>query len=233
MNKYKFLSAIAAIFFFTYFLCSCNENSPLTTQGAAGTSVSMMSNTTGNPVINGLSIDNAKFLIEFIKLEREHGTEGENIKIGPFVVDVSMDNRVTKLALNNVPAGTYNEVHIKIHKHTPGETVVDPDFGTDGPGYSGIIVGSYNGNNFIYRSAITVSREIDIDPNIVVATTGSTIPTNITIVIDPALWFKDDNGNTLNPMDEANRHKIDDNIKDSFRQAFRDDDCDGHPDHGH
>src|SRR5438552_7505442 len=133
MNKFKFFSAITAILFTTYFFCSCNQNSPVTSASSPGTSVSMMSSTTHPQVINGLTVNNAKFLIEFIKLERARGRDDGDVKVGPFVVGINLLGTVTLIALNTVPPGTYNEVHFKIHKYTPGETVIDPDFGTTGP----------------------------------------------------------------------------------------------------
>jgi hypothetical protein len=235
MNKSKFFS-LFLIFTLTYFFYSCNQNSPVTTSNP-NASVSGMADLTGPPFSNTtLQINNAKFLIEFIKLETARGHDDGDIKEGPFVVDINLAGTVTVIALNNLPPGTYREVHFKIHKHTPNETVIDPDFGTTGVGYSAIISGVYLGVPFTYRSSITVSEEIDIDPALIVVGT-TTIPSvvpNVTLTVNPKLWFRDSSGQLIDPTNEANIQMIDDNIRDSFRQAFEDDDHNGHPNrHGH
>jgi hypothetical protein len=155
--------------------------------------------------------------------------EEEDIKIGPFVVNITLDSKAHQVALANVPAGTYKEVHIKIHKHTPGEVVIDPDFGTD-VGYSGIIAGTFNGTPFVYRTAITSVQEMDIAPVIVISSSGLTT-VNVTFVVKAGMWFAGDNGTILDPNDPANAQVIDQNIKASFRTAFEDEDHDGIPDH--
>ncbi len=95
---------------------------------------------------------------------------------------------MTIFAIGQIPSGTFHEVHIKIHKHTPNEVVLDPDFGTNGVGYSGVITGTFNGIPFVYRTAITTSQEVDINPALV-ASTLSNLRTNVTLVVNPGLWF--------------------------------------------
>ena len=48
----------------------------------------------------------------------------------------------------------------------------------------------------------------------------------MTITVEPLSWFIK-NGTVLNPNDEANENDIDNNIKDSFNKAFRDNNHDG------
>jgi hypothetical protein len=236
MNKIKFFSLFLLYVCFSYLFSSCNQNSPVTASNP-NASVSSMADLTGPPFSNTtISVNNAKFLIEFIKLETARGSDDGDIKEGPFVVNINLNGTVTVIALNNLPVNTYREVHFKIHKHTPNEPVIDPDFGTTGVGYSGIISGVYLGVPFIYRSSITASQEVDIEPPLIVlgATAIPSVIPNVTLTVNPKLWFRDSNGQLLNPTDEANIQQIDNNIKDSFRQAFEDDDHDGHPNrHGH
>lgn len=236
MSKIKFFSVFFLLGISSYLFFSCNQNSPVTTQ-SPNASVSMMADNSSGPPWNDntIHVTSAKFLIEFIKLETVRGNDDGDIKIGPFVVYINLNGTVTVIALNSIPVGTYREVHFKIHKHTPNEPVIDPDFGTADVGYSGIISGMYLGAPFVYRSSVTASQEVDIDPALIVSNGVTLAPAvNVTLIVNPKLWFTDGNGNLLNPLDEANMHEIDENIKASFRQAFEDDDHDGHPNrHGH
>ncbi len=239
MKNSKFVVSIilGGCFLFAALLMSCNENSPVASQSQPSASVSMMSDPGASPSNNNITITSAKFLIEFIKLEKSHGSDDADLKEGPFVADVSLTNRATLVALKNIAPGTYTEVHFKIHKHTPNEVVIDPDFGTTGVGYSGIITGTYNGAAFVYRTAITASQEVDIDPPIVIPAVQPTpvsVSTvmNVTLLVSPGMWFVN-NGVILNPLDAANQTEIDENIRNSFRSAFEDEDHDGHHDHGH
>ncbi len=242
MNKRNYIAPLLLAMCLTLscMLYSCsNNNDPVTAAGQPMTSVSALATTSaGNN--SGLVITNAKFLLEFVKLEKQRGHDDADIKEGPFVLDISMTSSLpTVIALKTIPAGAYTEVHFKIHKHTPNEVVIDPDFGTTGVGYSGIISGTYNGVPFTYRTSITASQETDIDPPIVVSATatppigaGAASNFNVTVMVDPSMWFMV-NGKVINPMEPSFQEQIDQNIRASFHQAFEDNNCDGHPDHGH
>ena len=52
---------------------------------------------------------------------------------------------------------------------------------------------------------------------------------NITVLVNPSLWFMN-GGNILDPSNSGNENIIDDNIKNSFKRGFRDDNKDGRPD---
>ena len=241
MKRVKFISALVlgCFLILSFLIYSCSNNNPVTSaSGPQSASVSMVAPATTNN--QGLTITSAKFLIEFVKLEMSRGHDDADLKEGPFVVDVSMNSAVpTEIALSNVPNGTYTEVHFKIHKHTPNEVVIDPDFGTTGVGYSGIISGTYNGVAFTYRTAITSSQEIDIDPPLVVPISNTPKPgislaasANVTLLVDPSMWFVV-NGQIMDPLNPVNQQVIDESIRASFRQAFEDNDHDGHPDGHH
>ena len=239
MNSLKSFSPLLLLvcLFITSFFYSCSNNDPVTPAAGTSASVSALATTSvGNN--SGLVVTNAKFLLEFVKLEKMRGHDDADIKEGPFVVDFNMSSVPLVIGLSNVPPGTYTEVHFKIHKHTPNEVVVDPDFGTTGVGFSGIIQGTFNGVAFTYRTAITASQEVDIDPPIIVSATAAppvvpgTGSVNVTLLVDPSTWFVV-NGQVVNPMEPSFQEQIDQNIRASFRQAFEDDDHDGHPDHDH
>lgn len=243
MNKPKIimftLVFISSALLFT--LSSCNNNSG--TMGVQdpkqNASVSMLASNTGSVSGNGtLVITSAKFLVEWIKFEAE-GNEESEFKEGPFEVFINLDGSVSLIAINNLPSKTFNEIRLKIHKFTPGENVIDPDFEgpNGGPGFSGIITGTFNGVPFTFRTAITSVEQVEISPPIVITVAASTT-TNVTLMVNPKMWFLD-GGVVLNPIDPNNQHEIDESIRTSFVKAFEDDDHDGIPDeneghhHGH
>jgi len=179
---------------------------------------------------NSIVLDEAKFIVRKIVLESDgdHGEEFE-VKIGPFVVlfDISQVT-VVSAAVATIPAGNFHEIKFQIHKLNPNESVGDPEFfESTSQRFSVIAKGFYNGERFIYKSAITVEREIELEPQPFVVTNETAI--NITISLDIYSWFLQD-GVVLNPMDPANKNIIDHNIKDSFKRAFRDINHDGEPD---
>lgn len=214
-------------------LTSCSNNNtvgPVTGPNNVSASLMADQNVSDNPN-DVLTIQSAKFLIEFLKIEVQSGSGEQDIKIGPFVVEINLTGTVTQIAITNVPQGTYHEVLIKIHKHTPNEPVIDPDFGNSGDvGFSGVITGTFNGTPFVYKSVITAVQEVEINPPISVLPNISTM-TNVTLVVNPKLWFTV-NGVVLNPLDPNNQQLIDNNIKASFIKAFKDDDKNGQPDGG-
>ncbi len=179
---------------------------------------------------NSIVLDEAKFIVRKIVLEKDDDHGGEcDVKIGPFVVyfDVSQVT-VVSAAVAQIPAGNFHEIKFQIHKLNPNESVGDPEFfESTSQRYSVIAKGFYNGERFIYKSDVTVEREIELEPQPFVVASETAI--NITISLDVYSWFLHD-GVVLNPMDPANKNIIDHNIKDSFKRAFKDINHDGEPD---
>lgn len=171
-------------------------------------------------------LDSAKGLLEMVRIQ---GTNTADIKAGPFVMRLMLDGSMSMMGVNAVTGGTYNKVSFKFHKHNPGEPVLDPDFvGTGTVGYSFVIAGKYNDTPFVYKSPKTAIAEVTVDPASYVNPTSVTVY-NITLVVNPTGWFVK-NGILMDPRDPVNENDIDNNIKDSFKKAFKDDDVNGIPD---
>jgi hypothetical protein len=182
-----------------------------------------------------ITLDTVKILLRDVKLKYE--TESENdisnddddevlVKVGPFVVYLNLNGVTTDFAVSNIPAGTYNEVKFKIHKIEASDSPPDPEFeeGDDNSlRYSVIVKGIYNSIPFVYKSRKSAHQKIDFENPLVVE---SNTFTNLTITVDPSKWFVKDNM-ILDPTDPANENDIDNNIKDSFKQCFKDDDHNG------
>jgi hypothetical protein len=50
---------------------------------------------------------------------------------------------------------------------------------------------------------------------------------NISMLINKLMWFKNSGGNEIDPRDSGNENEIDDNLKNSFKSIFKDDDRNG------
>lgn len=185
-----------------------------------------------------ITLDTVKILLRDVKLKFEIESEEDisnddgdeiSVKVGSFLVYLNLNGVTTDFAVSNIPAGTYNEVKFKIHKIEASETPPDPEFkeGDDSSlRYSVIVKGMYNSNPFIYKSRKSAHQKINLNSPLVVEPNTFT---NLTITVDPYSWFADD-GEILDPTNPANEYDIDNNIKESFKQCFKDDNRDGDDD---
>ncbi len=245
-----FFIVVVALFLFQFQGCNSNLNNP-----DGGTiSLSFATNGSLNKAnLNSIELDTIKILIRDVKLENEsdssddqsdsgmHSGPGseyrsEDVKVGPFVVYLNLNGLTTDFAVNNIPAGTYNEIKFKIHQIKGSEVPTDPEF-KDGDDeyhrYSVIVKGKYNSVPFIYKSRKSAHQKVRLDSLLIVQENSVT---NLSISVDPASWFMD--GQTeLDPTDSSNTQIIDNNIARSFKSAFKDDDhdgqCDDHYGGGH
>lgn len=189
---------------------------------------------------DSLQLTEVKILLRDVKLEQEsadkvtgggHHGEGDEIvvRVGPFVVNLSLTSLTTDFIVSEIPAGSYDEIKFKIHRLEETEIPPDPEFidGTDSTKrYSVIVKGTYNGNPFIYKSSKSAHQKLKLDEPLVVE---ENTMTNLTITVDPYTWFYE-HGNLLDPTDANNMDEIDHNISASFRNAFRDNNHDCHGD---
>jgi hypothetical protein len=178
---------------------------------------------------NAAAIESAKILLKNIKFHRFPSDNGQDIKVGPFVVDLNLAGSLNTVAAAKVPAGQYDRVKFTLHKPEEFEPIPDQEFreGTSGQlRFSVIVRGTYNGQTFVYKSRENASQEIRFAKPITVADDGMV---NVTLIVDTHTWFVQ-NGVALDPADPANSSAIDDAIKASFRNAFRDDNRDGRSD---
>lgn len=214
--------------------CDSNSTSPsignfsLSVQKAGGPSVGVKSDT--------LSIDTVKIMMKNVELfsgssgEEEEQEDSEEVELGPFVINLNLNGSVNTIALANVPEGTYRGVKFEIHRLNRDEAPLDSEFidSTCGEkGYSVIVKGTYFGNPFIYKSRKSFKQHVFF-PNPIPVTNDGLI--NVTLTVDPYSWFIQ-NGAYIDPADPNNYSLINDLIKSSFRNCFRDDDHNGDHDH--
>lgn len=173
-------------------------------------------------------ITEAKALLREIEFELEGSGIEHEINAGPIVVHFNFSGAVETILAGKIPAGIYNKVKFQIHKPEDNETPPDPEFkeGTSGnQRYSFIIKGTFNGNSFVYKSRKSVNIVVNFSTPVNFQETGI----NLTMIFNSSIWFK--NGNVyLDPRNSSNDDLIDDNLRNSFKRAFKDDDKDGRPD---
>lgn len=214
------------------FTSGCGDSSSVTNSNGTGNStnntslsVKLDESVTG---ANYPVITEAKALITEIELETEPSGISQEIRISPVVIYFNTGGQVISVTAANLPSGTWNKIKLQIHKPEDTEPIPDPEFreGTSGnQRYSFIIKGTYNGNAFVYKSR----KRADIIINLSTPLTTGNGSRNITLLVNPSMWFMN-NGNVLDPTNSSNDDLIDDNLKNSFKRAFRDDDKDGRPD---
>jgi hypothetical protein len=177
---------------------------------------------------NQIVITEAKALIEKVELETEPSSQSAYLRIDPFVINLNSVRSVLQAVSGQIPSGNYQKFKFQIHKPEDDQTPPDPEFKTGNSGnqrFSVIIKGIYNGNSFIYRSRKTVNMVFTFNSILNIAQSNR----NVTLNINPALWFKS-GSMIVDPNNQDNEDIIDDNIRDSFKRIFIDDDRNGNPD---
>lgn len=181
---------------------------------------------------DALELTEVKLLLSNIELEMDDGLEGDDgedgveeitVLVDPIVINLNLDGTATNFALANVPAGLYEEVEFIIHKVEASETPPDPEFkegDADSLRYSVIVKGNFNSTPFIYKSKKSAHQEIEFETPIEIVENGLA---NLSVPVDPDNWFYKD-GILLDPTNPANENDIDNNIQESFGDAYEDDD---------
>ena len=173
-----------------------------------------------------IELDTVKILLRDIKIKNQAGNNEPNLKVGPFVVYLDLSGMTTDFAIGDIPSGLYDRIRFRVHKIEDSETPPDAEFKEGNNSdlrYSVIVKGKYNSEDFIYKSRKSAHQDLKLETPIEV---DENEIANLTITVDPFSWFSD--GTTLlDPTDPANENDIDNNIKDSFKKCFRDDNHDG------
>ena len=157
-------------------------------------------------------------------------TDCDELRIGPYLLDMPLDAGPARSFSIDLPAGTYREVKYKVHKANMTD---DATFLAAHPEFdqrSVRVVGTYNGTPFVFTSDVSAEQEASFNPPLAVdGTTG----TDLTLFVDLSTWFLV-NGVLVDPA-QANDQQplasdVSNNIKASIR-VFEDDDRNGEDDH--
>lgn len=163
-----------------------------------------------------LIINEIRMFIEEMELDGTKGTE--DFEVENFIIDLPLDGSPLILTRSELPPGLYDEFELEIEKPDEDVLVSDSDFRDETGSYSVVVRGTYQGEDFIFRSREDFEIEMDLFPPLVIEESGTSL---LVTTVDVSEWFKGQNGETLNPKDFGNTERINDNIERSF-EAFED-----------
>ncbi|MFP8488717.1 hypothetical protein ACKGJO_06405 [Gracilimonas sp. Q87] len=171
------------------------------------------------------SLTEIKFLVEELELESV-SDDSADFEVENLIVNLPLDGSPIELTSHGIPYGLYDEFEMEIENDDDENTINDPDFIKDGDddGYSMVIKGSYNGEEFMFRTDTDFEIELDLNPPLEISETSGS--PSVAINIDPSGWFVDSQGNSLDPTDPNNKEIIEENIENSFDAEGDDDDDD-------
>lgn len=217
---------ITLVFSTALFLSSCSDSNlgPAVTNSE----VSYTSNNDGFTVGN-LQIDSVKILINGIKFGMDDPNAFTNFRLETYVLYLNMLGDVKLLSDAYVPLGTYTKSKFEVHQLTNIEGAPDPDFVDANGRYSIVVMGTYDGVQFKFKSQLNI-EEILIFPASMTITAD--VITNATLRISPYRWFLS-SGVYIDPTVSANTSLIDANISANTGSSFtmfRDTNKDGNPD---
>ena len=213
-----------------------------TPAGAPGISASLAG------AADALVITKAQLVLSRTELEMVNGNcasnddEGDDdgcaeLKLGPMLVDLPLTSGAKTALTVAVPAGRYDKIEAKIDavaSESDGHHQDAATFLAAHPEFRNISIrveGTFNGQPFVYTTALDAEMEMEFNPPLVVDGAAG----NLTVQVDLSTWFLGRDGAAINPATAnaggVNRSLVEDNIKRSFK-VFEDDDHDGrHDDH--
>jgi hypothetical protein len=231
LNSYLLTGIIISILIVGSFFSGCSDT-PVDPNGNVNPNETQLSfstildaGVTDDPNVT-LSITEAKALITNVEIEISDSMK--LYKKEMFVINFDVNGNLKTVLTSNVPKGVFKKIKFKVHKPEDFETPPDPEFKTGTSGdqrFSFIVKGTYNGNPFIFKSRKSMNIVLDFATVVNITSSSS----NMTMIVDKLKWFTV-NGVLVDPSDPTFEDDIDDNIKDSFKKIFKDDDKNGIPD---
>ena len=150
-----------------------------------------------------------------------------NLKLGPLLLDPPMTEGVVSTFSVDLPAGSYHELDMQIHKPTSNSS--DAAFVAANPDFAGVsikVAGTFNGLPFAFTTDLTAEVETEFATPIVLTVGGTK---SLTLQLDVRGWFVAQGGGALlNPitLSQQSRQRVEQNIRASLH-AFEDENQDG------
>lgn len=155
------------------------------------------------------------------------------LKAGPLLVELPVDNSVVSVLTLQLPAGLYRALEAKVRKVQTADAggaaflAANPQFANA----SVRVEGMFDGTPFVFSDAVNASLELRFDPPLTVGTSA----TSVTVHVSIDHWFTDGSGNLVDPATAnsggASENLVNDNIRRSFH-AFEDNERHGDDGHG-
>lgn len=174
-----------------------------------------------------LHLTSVRVLLKGIEFTQSVSEDSVEVESGLRVVNLAMDARITEISAVRIRPGEYDRIRFTIHKPDDQEQVGDSTFiaaDSTHQRFSVVITGFYHETAFTFRSQESATQELRLLAPVNL-TEDETI--NVTLKIDPYLWFTT-NGLILDPFNQTK--EINDLLKKSFADVFRDNNRDGDPD---
>ena len=121
------------------------------------------------------------------------------LKTGPLLVELPVDNSVISVLTLQLPAGTYRALEAKIRTVQAADSggvaflAANPEFANA----SVRVEGTFDGAPFVYSGSPDASLELSFDPPITVGTSATTLTVHVSI----DRWFTDRNGQSRRSRD--------------------------------
>ena len=175
---------------------------------------------------SGIVINEVKLFIEEMELESVQD-DSLDLEVENFIVNLPLDGSPLVLSEIVIPAGLYSEFELEIEKPDDEDVLVDdPDFRDETGSYSIVVKGTFNGEDFTFRSSEDFEIELELNPLLEITETGSSL---LVVGVDVFSWFKDEDGTDLDPNSFENTERINENIEASFEgfeEEFEEEDDD-------
>jgi hypothetical protein len=169
-----------------------------------------------------LIISDVKLHIDELELESDN-EDSLDFELENTFISLPLDGGAAIITDRVVPAGIYEEFELNVERpddDSPRPT--DTDFWDETGRYSVVVIGTWNGQPFKYRSSQELEIEIEFSPKLVVNENNGYV---VELNVDFGSWFQS-NGATVDPTLSTNRAGIESRMRNSFNVLSRDDDDD-------
>lgn len=167
--------------------------------------------------VTELIIDEVKLYIDEMELESIEN-DSLDFEIEDFIVNLPLDGSPLTLTEMALPQGIYDEFELEIEKAEDDINVNDSDFRDETGTYSLVVLGTFNGEAFSFRSSEDFELELDLNPPLELGEGESSV---LKVTVDVSSWFIGSSGETLDPNNPDNYVIINENIENSI-EGFED-----------
>lgn len=146
-------------------------------------------------------------------------------RAGPTLLDLPLGEGVVQTFSATVPAGSYDEVQLQIHRPTNNNE--DADFLAQHPDFEDVSIrvsGTYQQAGgpapvpFVYTTSLTAVVNVDFESPIEVSE-GATL--DVTLNVDLSGWFADrDAGRLVDPAQAVHGQPSESSVEQNIRQSF-------------
>ena len=233
--KYFYFSVIAALTVFLTISCDALQNgdSPASVQVQmqvenTATLGKVATGSGTQSAANEIVLEEVKLFVEEFELESLRDDDYD-FELDDIIVNLPLDGKPFTITQQEVRPGLYEEFEMEVERPGDGVEVSDDDFSDDTGRYSIAVRGTFNGEEFFFRSKRDFELEMDLNPPLEIVE-GEEF--SLTLGVDLSKWFYDSGSDDyLDPSDEANIDKINSSIAKSFKMMddysdFNDDEDD-------